>query len=151
MKKNFKVISCLLIVFVIPVVDSCQQKETNDDWQEIESVFEKIENLSSKKRKCSFEYKEGMEPDVDVFDPEFKMILSELSKKQVVKLIDYYCVSCMDSLIGDDGTDFKSRVNFFLDESSYSIQLDYKQMNGVTSDVICLIYNSKRYLFFSIY
>ena len=73
------------------------------------------------------------------------MILGEIYKEQIIKLVSYYIEACGKK----DKTITTQKVKDFIADKTYSIQLDYKVENNKTSNLICLVYDGQRYLFFS--
>jgi len=150
MKKQKKIL--ILIAFLIAFSFSELFAQTKN-WKEIETAFIKLDSLNNETLNCKFEFKNlngGMTPDVDVFDKDHKHISDEITKENVVSLIKYYAQYCEKFKIDDQKKEeFKKIIIEFLKYENYSIQMDYKESEGRTESLICLIYyENAQYLLF---
>ncbi|HBS87328.1 MAG TPA: hypothetical protein DEA97_12275 [Bacteroidales bacterium] len=141
MKKQKKILVLVAFLFFINFSNIFAQC---DNWIKIEYAFINLDSLNKADKKCHFEYKNienSLIPDIDVFDESFTKIRDEISKENVVKLVDYYADYCED-LKNDEiqKSEFKNQIINFLRYDEYSIQLDYKSTEGRTVNLICLIY-----------
>jgi len=130
------------------LTDNKSEVVLTDNWNKIDSVFRSIATKPIGQRYCNFEYKTGLEPDVDVLDPKFEKILGKLTKQQALKLITYYLNFC-DADKKSERPIRENQMDKFLTDNLYSIQLDYKIENNKTTDITCLIFDGKKFLFFS--
>jgi hypothetical protein len=112
-------------------------------WNEIESVFRSFITDSDNQRSCSFKYRIGSEPDVCVFDSKYKTMHGVLTKVQVLKVVSYYLDYCRGNNKNGGKTIKEDEINDFLTDNLYSIKLIYS-----TTEIVCLIYDGKKYLFF---
>ena len=131
------------------LIDNKSEVVLNDDWDKIDSIFHSIVTDTIDQRYCDFIYKMELEPDVDVFDPKFEMILGKVTKQQALKLVTYYVKFCGQGNNKSGKPINKNQIQEFLTDNLYSIQLDYKIENNKTTDISCLIFDGKRFLFFS--
>lgn len=119
----------------------------------IESIFNDLcsnEKISSSQKYCTFEFKTGDEPHVDVFDSKFELILASIDQSHIKKLMMFFetfCKNCSSNL--HEFIIFRND-NKFLVEGEYSIELNYSRVNGEINDIICLIYGNGRYIFFTL-
>ena len=116
------------------------------NWNEIDSVFITFDLSNIQNLKCQFQFKnleKGFAPDVDVFDASHKTLLSEITKDETIKLVKYYAEYCRNCKgMHNDKESFINEIQNFLKFNTYTIQLNYRQINYKTVGLICLIYNS---------
>jgi hypothetical protein len=131
------------------LIDNKSEVVLTDDWDKIDSIFRSIVTEPVGQRYCDFKYKMELEPDVDVFDPKFEKILGKVTKQQALKLVTYYLKFCGVDNQKSEKPINKNQIDKFLTDNLYSIQLDYKIENNKTTDISCLIFDGKKFLFFS--
>lgn len=143
----------ILIIFLVTRINfglSQELNKVNKDWRKIESIFQKIEPNSELKSHCEFEYKKGSEPDVDMWDISYKLLLSDIDRPKVVKLVDYYVRCCNECDSNSTIRKFQVERDSFLTDDFYSIELNYKIVKKKTLGILALIYFKKGYILFSI-
>jgi hypothetical protein len=140
------------------VVDTAIEKSnyakdsTLTDEENIEIIFTQFRNhkkSTNEKLICSFDYKKGAEPDVDVFDSRFQLIFSVSKNKfieQIIKQFQSICEHCDESK--SSLTAFQKEI-FFV-KGTYLVNVNHQTINNETTQIICLIYGNGRYAFFTL-
>ncbi|MEP6556612.1 MAG: hypothetical protein ABJB11_23860 [Ferruginibacter sp.] len=144
-----------LIVFLIsilfPFATNGQDSE-RDKYNKIDSSFINLVSQSQKSNKklFDFEYKNGPEPNVDVIDTDFDLLLTKLEKSQILKLVSYFSNFYKQSEPDKTGKYLSNKMKSFLTHGIYSVEFNYKSINQITTNIICLIYGHGKYILFSL-
>lgn len=142
----------ILIVFLISWINvglSQKLDKTKKNWGEIESIFQNVASNSKFTKHCSFEYKKEEQIDVDLWDKGYKLLLSDIDKSNVIKLVDYYIKFCNECDSSSMIHKFLKERNSFLADDFYSIDLHYKIVKRETLDILILIYSKGGYILFT--
>jgi hypothetical protein len=142
----------ILIFFLIYFHNSgLAQKFDNikDDKISIDSIFYNLEQQSGLNNQCRIEFKNVTEPDVDLWDTNYILIVSQIEKSKVLQLVDCYvrfCNTCDSNTVKNT---LLGKMDLFLTSDMYSIELHYKLKQGKVEDLLSLIYFKEGYILFS--
>lgn len=126
---------------------------TLTDEEKIEKIFKQFRNHKKNAIEnlyCSFAYKKGAEPDVDVFDSRFESILLTVKNKFITQLINQYQSICKEGISNSNAISLYEKEKAFFVEGTYLVQFNHYSINNETTRIICLIYGNDRYAFFTL-
>jgi hypothetical protein len=99
-------------------------------------------------KKCSFDYKQGDEPDVDVFDESFDMAWAKFSdSKFATEIINNYYQNFSTNCVYDSSSFLKfQKDSSFQMSGPFAMQLDYRTGIKGTTALVCLMYGENWYV-----
>lgn len=137
-----------ILIFLLILLYSHNTGNINNELKDIKHVLNKIDTKNCK-LKFRFNYKnikEGYTPDVHMSGTRNNLILSEISKSDVIELTKQYA-----SLHKTEDKKLIRNISKFLKFNKYSVQFEYKEVKASVKSVICLIYhNNNQYILFYI-
>jgi hypothetical protein len=136
---------------VLPFTINGQDSDLNH-FKKIDSCFSSLvaQSKNLRKKLFDFKYKNGQEPNVDIVDMDYELLLTKLEKSQILKLVGYFSNFYKKSEPSINGKYLLNKMKLFLTPGSYSVEFSYKSANQNTTNVICLIYGQGKYILFSI-
>jgi hypothetical protein len=142
----------LTFLIVLISVKLCAQ---TNDFHKIDSLFNLFDTSDKNLINCTLDYnsiKKGKYgPDIDVFDRDYGLIISKITKIETLKLIDYYTIYCKKFISNESRSrKLEKKLNQFLTTENFNLEINYKTINGLTVGIICYIYSEEQYIFFKI-
>lgn len=135
------------------VIQPTEITETGDTtFNQVEQVFKNLsnnKNISSEKKVASFEFKEGDEPDVDVFGPNTELILASATNQQISELLELFKQFTVGTPSDMNQYNKFKEMQTFLTAGTYSLECNYTMEKKDVTDIICLIYGNNRYILLS--
>ena len=150
-KKTMNLVITFLIYMLLPICINGQDS-VQTDYSQIDRSFNDlvIQSQNIKKTLFDFKYKDGEEPNVNVVDSNYQLLLTKLEKRHILHFVNYFSYFYERSEPAKSGKYLFQEIKSFLKPGTYAVEFNYKSVNQTTTNIICLIYGQGKYILFSI-